>query len=517
MKNKTIITALGLLLVVGLGGVGLLVTQIGSWRPTVRPVAVLAQPAQIAPAHSNAAQVAGDYSGIVALQVTVTGVFSDTLATPPPPAAGASSLPALGSIDLALQLSQNGNTLSGYVSLDKTLVFSTEHTIQSGASMLEIGPYVYGAFDGTNLILTSERIATVLGGQSIQRQFRLTGAISQSDGSQLTGEYRETVWGVARQPVTVIGAFTLQRTVFDNTVPDTSNKAPEPVVDVATTVQGAAVTVNVLANDTDANGDALTVTSVSKPQFGTATTDGQQVTYTPNANFVGSDSFSYFISDGKDGTAASSVTVTVTGPGGANRSPTAANDSATTQQGVAVVINVTTNDADPDGDALTITIDRQPIHGAAQVEYNQIRYTPDANFSGTDLFTYVIADGKGGTATATVIITVIPTSGGNLPPTAGNDTVSTPQDSAITINVLANDADPDGDVLTVTIHTPPANGTATVDNGKIIYLPNNGFVGTDSFIYMVADSKGGATIATVTIIVTGSGGIPLYLPLIHRS
>jgi hypothetical protein len=80
---------------------------------------------------------------------------------------------------------------------------------------------------------------------------------------------------------------------------------------VATTPQGVAVTLSVLANDSDANGDALTVTSVSKPQFGAATTDGQRVTYTPGATFVGTDSFSYFVSDGRGGVATGSVTVSV--------------------------------------------------------------------------------------------------------------------------------------------------------------------------------------------------------------
>ncbi len=408
MKNKWLVTTLGLLLVLGISGVGMTLFRVNGLQSALNQVATQAQTAQVAPAQSNAAQIAGSYSGVVKLQFTLAGVYSDTLATPPPPASGTPAPPDLGSIDLALPINQTGNALSGYVSLDKTLIFTVEHTLPNGAASLQIGPYVNGSFDGTNVTLLSERVATNLSGQLIQRQFRLTGAVSQNDGSQLIGEYRETLWGAARQPVTVIGTFTLQRPVFDNNAPDISNKAPEPLADTAITGQGAAVTINVLANDTDANGDALTITSVSKPQFGAATTDGQSVTYTPNANFVGNDSFSYFVSDGKGGTAAGSVTLTVNGPGGFNQAPTAANDTATTPSGNAVTIDVLVNDADPNGDALMITIDGPPSHGTAAVNNGKIVYTPNAGFTGTDSFTYIVSDGKGGTATATVTITVTP-------------------------------------------------------------------------------------------------------------
>ncbi len=357
-------------------------------------------------AENGAAQLLGDYSGIVDLQFTLAGVYSDTLATPQPPAVGTPEAPDLGVIDLALNLSQNGSALSGYVSLDKTLVFTAAHTIQNGSTTLKTGPNVSGNFDGTNLTLRSEQVATTLSGQTIQRQFRLTGALTVADGSTISGEYRETLWGAARAPITLLGRFTLQRTVFATDAPDTSNKAPNTVADSATTAQGAAVTINVLANDTDVNGDTLTVSGVTTPQFGTATTNGQSVTYTPNAGFAGEDSFSYFVSDGHGNTAASSVSVTVNGPGGPNQAPTAANDSANTEAGAAVLIDVLGNDADANGDTLNISIDGPPQHGTAVVQNGKILYTPNSGFVGTDSFTYIVSDGKGGTASATVMVNV---------------------------------------------------------------------------------------------------------------
>lgn len=406
MKNKWFTIIIGLLLMAGMAGVALGVVNGRVLRRATPSTVTLAPVAQNQPAQSSAAQIIGTYSGAVKLNVTVGGVYSDTLATPPPPSAGTPTPPDLGSIDLSLQLTQTGNALTGYVSLDKTLVYSVEHTLGAGAASLKIGPYVSGAFDGVNLTLQSERITLVVSGRTVQRQFRLTGTSTASDGGQVSGEYRETLWGYASVPVTVIGAFTLQRPGFGSAVPVTTNQAPDVVVDTATTAQGVAVTINVLANDTAANSGALTITSVSKPQFGTVTTNGQTVTYTPNATFVGNDSFSYFVSDGKGGIATGSVTITVNGPGGPNQAPTAANDTATATSGNAVTIDVLLNDADPNGDALTITIDGPPANGTATVNNGKVVYTPNAGFTGSDSFTYIVSDGKGGTAAGAVTITV---------------------------------------------------------------------------------------------------------------
>ena len=246
----------------------------------------------------------------------MAGVYSDTLATPMPPDQGGPTLPDLGSIDLSLQLTPTGSVLTGYVKLDKTLIYSVEHTLGTGPASIKIGPYVGGIYDGTNLVLQSEKVGLVVSGRAVQRQFRLTGQLASADGGQVTGEYRETLWGYAPAPVTVIGTFTLQRPGYGSPVPVTGSSSVDAVADTAVTAPGVPVTINVLANDKDATGArSLAVASVSKPQFGTATTDGKSVTYTPNANFTGTDSFSYFVTSAGGATAGGSVTVTVTGSG----------------------------------------------------------------------------------------------------------------------------------------------------------------------------------------------------------
>lgn len=389
-------------------GLALLITVmglLGLLHADTRQPATMTQPAQIAPAQAAAGPLDGNYSGAVDLEWTLVGVLSDPLPTPTPAPAGTPAPPDLGAIDLALQLSQNGNAVTGYVDLAKTLVYSVEHTLP-GPPVVKTGPNVQGTFDGTNLALTAEQVSVNLNGRTVQRQFSLTGTAVGGNPAIISGQYRETLWGYASQPVTVVGNFTLQRPVFDQNAPDTSNKTPDAVADSAITGQGAAVTLNVVANDADANGDALTVLSVSKPQFGTAATDGQNVTYTPNAAFVGEDHFTYIVSDGKGAQAAGSVTVTVNGASGPNQPPTATNDSMGTTPGTAVTINVLGNDSDPNGDTLSISIDSQPAHGTAVVQNGQIVYTPAAGYVGGDSFTYIVSDGKGGTATATVTVNI---------------------------------------------------------------------------------------------------------------
>ena len=316
MQTKWSKLAIGVLLLAGCAAVlwalshslGLRTAAAASAAGTLAPAA---QAQAAAPA--AAAQIQGAYSGPVKLNVTVAGVYSDTLATPMPPDQGGPTLPDLGSIDLSLQLTPTGGVLTGYVNLDKTLIYSVEHTLGTGPTSVKIGPYVGGIFDGANFVLQSEKVGLVVSGRAVQRQFRLMGQLTSADGGQVAGEYRETLWGYAPAPVTVIGTFTLQRPGYGSPAPVAGSSRVDAVADTAVTAPGVPVTINVLANDTDANGSPLAITSVSKPQFGTATTDGKSVTYTPNGNFNGTDSFSYFVTSAGGGTAGSSVTVTVTG------------------------------------------------------------------------------------------------------------------------------------------------------------------------------------------------------------
>ena len=283
------------------------------------------------------------------------------------------------------------------------------------------------------------------------------------------------------------------------------NDAPVAADDAASTPEDTAVTINVLGNDTDVDGDPLTITNVSAPANGTATIVGGQIVYTPNPDFNGTDTITYTISDGKGGTDTATVTVTV---GGVNDAPVAVDDTATTPEDTAITLNPLANDTDPDGDTLSIV--GTPVSangGTVTVNPNgTINYTPAPNFNGTDTITYTVTDPSGATDTATITVNVTPV---NDAPVAGDDAVSTPEDTAVTIDVLANDTDVDGDTLSVAGLTPPANGTVQVVAGKIVYTPNANFNGTDSFTYTVSDGNGGTDVATVTVNVGGVNDAPV--------
>ena len=171
------------------------------------------------------------------------------------------------------------------------------------------------------------------------------------------------------------------------------NDLPVANDDAATTSEGSAIVIAVLANDTDVDGDTLSVSAVTQGSNGSVGNNGSTVSYTPNANFNGTDSFTYAVDDGAGGTATATVTVTVTA---VNNPPVAADDSATTNEDTAVTISVLANDTDVDGPTLTVSTVSGAANGAIANNGTDVTYTPNANFNGTDSFTYTVSDGAGG-------------------------------------------------------------------------------------------------------------------------
>ncbi len=283
------------------------------------------------------------------------------------------------------------------------------------------------------------------------------------------------------------------------------NDAPTAGSDTATTTEDTAAAVNVLANDTDPDGDSLAVTAVTQPAHGSATFTASGVTYTPAANYNGADSFTYTISDGNGGTATGTVSVTITA---VNDPPSAGADSATTAEDTAKSISVLTNDSDSDGDTLTVTAVTQPAHGSATFTASGVTYTPAANYNGTDSFTYTVSDGNGGSATGTVNITVTSV---NDAPSASADSATTAEDTAKSISVLTNDSDPDGDTLSVTAVTQPAHGSVTFTASGVTYTPAANYNGADSFTYTISDGNGGTSTGTVSISITAVNDPPVAI------
>ena len=283
--------------------------------------------------------------------------------------------------------------------------------------------------------------------------------------------------------------------IASNTCQGGGNTAPAAGDDEALTQMGTAVNVDVLANDSDADGDTLTVSSVGQPSNGAASANGGSITYTPNAGFHGSDAFTYTVSDGNGGSDTAQVTVRV------NAAPLAQDDAAATNEDQPATIDAAANDRDSDGDSLTVSSVSQPANGSASANADgSISYVPNANFHGPDTFTYTIGDGNGGSDSATVTVNV---SAVNDAPNAVDDNAATAKNKTVRISVLANDSDVDGDAVTVSSVSPAPNGTVSIRNdGTVSYRPRPNFTGTDSFTYTIRDASGGADTATVTVTVT---------------
>ena len=276
--------------------------------------------------------------------------------------------------------------------------------------------------------------------------------------------------------------------------------------DTARTARGVPIVIAVVANDEGGN---LMISGYTQPTAGTlALNPDRTFTYTPGPAFEGIDGFAYTIRDGVGGTAEGDVRIFVARP---NTVPEAANDAATVELGASVAIPVLANDGDADGDPLAIIGLDAPAHGTITVLPDQsIRYAPQADFAGIDSFTYTVGDGQGGTAEASVTITVtVP----NRPPVAQPDRATTVAGSPVTIDALANDNDPEGNPVALAGMEMPGQGSLalTADN-RFVYTPRPGFVGEDSFSYTIRDSAGATARGDVTVTVTPRNAPPTAVP-----
>lgn len=271
---------------------------------------------------------------------------------------------------------------------------------------------------------------------------------------------------------------------------------PKATNDAKTAQENTPYTFDPRTNDSDPNGDPITILSATGGANGTVVVNsGSTLTYTPQANYRGGDTFTYTITDGLDGSATATVTMTVNGK------PFAGTDVKSTTKNVALTFDPRVNDTDPDANPLTISAKTNGAHGTvAIVGGAQLTFTPATNYVGTDSFTYTISDGKGGTAVGTVQMTIV---GGAEPPNAVDDadeiiTVPGAPLQSLTVVVLNNDSDPNNDPLTITAVSTPTNSASAAINGSVIDVTGIR-MGTTTFTYTISDGNGGSDTATVTI------------------
>jgi RHS repeat-associated protein len=260
---------------------------------------------------------------------------------------------------------------------------------------------------------------------------------------------------------------------------------------------------SVLENDSDVDGDTLTAVLVATTSNGslTLTADGT-FTYAPNADFNGTDSFTYTADDGLLNGNTSTVTITVNA---VNDTPVASNDAYTVDEdGVLnALTSVLVNDSDIDGDAMTAILVSSTSNGTLALNADgTFTYTPNADFNGLDSFAYMANDGTTDSNVATVQITV---NAVNDAPVAANDSYTVDEDGTLNVSAagaLANDTDADGDPLTASLVTNVSNGTLSLNSdGSFTYTPNSDYNGTDTFTYEASDGtlQSGAAIVSITV------------------
>ena len=276
------------------------------------------------------------------------------------------------------------------------------------------------------------------------------------------------------------------------------NIEPQAIDDQITMNEDVVTTLNVVDNDVDDETSGLSISSFTTPNNGTLTLQGQQFNYRPDLDFSGSDQFSYTIRDSGGLESTASVTLTVLAM---NDLPVPVDQALSTEEDNALSIGLEGSDIDSAN--LTFSIFNDPQNGSlSELDSitNSVVYTPNANFNGIDEFTFRVHDGQDYSAAGTITIAV---SGTPDDPIAVNDSyVVIPNQQNVTGDVFENDFEVDDDVIKLVSHTQPQNGISYSNNdGTFTYIPNEDYVGTDSFVYTIEDSTGATADGTVELIV----------------
>ena len=286
-----------------------------------------------------------------------------------------------------------------------------------------------------------------------------------------------------------------------------STAAPTPTTATSqTTQEDGSTTISLTA--TDPNGQAVTFAITTDPTNGTATLSGTDITYTPNANFYGTDSFDYTASNGTYTSDPVTITITVEGQ---DDEPTTNDISATTDEDTAVTLTLDATEID--GDNYSFSIISQPTNGTlGSINGNQVEYTPNQDFNETDTFTFEATDDRTfrrNVATATITVNPV-----NDAPVANDVTASMNENKEFTrlmpVTITLDATDVEGDDLTFSIVGTPSNGTlGSISDNQIIYTPSQDWNGEDTFTYKANDGTADSNTATVTVTVTSVNDAPV--------
>lgn len=304
--------------------------------------------------------------------------------------------------------------------------------------------------------------------------------------------------------------FRLDDVALTGTALPPPNIPPVALAGVASTDEDTAVVIPLSA--TDLNGDPLTYSIVTAPSNGTLSGSGASRTYTPNADYSGSDSFTFKANDGLADSNNALVLITVNP---VNDAPVANDDAYSTPEDTELLVSapgVLANDGDIDSGSVTPSVVAPASNGTVTLNPDgSFSYLPNTGFSGVDTFTYTLDDGFLTCVTAATV--TINVSSVNVTPVANDDSYSTPEDTALVegaAGVLTNDTDGDADPLTAVLDSTTTNGVLVLNaDGSFTYTPNVGFNGVDSFTYKANDGTLSSSVATVSITVSPVNDAPV--------
>lgn len=275
------------------------------------------------------------------------------------------------------------------------------------------------------------------------------------------------------------------------------NDAPVSVALEKTTREDSLLEITLQASDVD--GDTLTYEIVEQPQFGAAVIENGVITYIPNLNYHGTDTIRYVAKDDESTSNVALISINVTP---VNDMPVAEALALTVDEDTN--LNIELSGTDVDGDAITFVVETQPEHGSLSGSGSSLVYTPDPNYHGNDVFTYLVNDGAVNSETVAVNITVNPV---NDAPVASSGVYSTNEDSPQAITL--GGADVDGDLLTYVVVDQPASGTLSGTGQNLTFVPMVNMHGQVIFTYKVSDGELESNVETVTINVLPVNDAPV--------
>lgn len=251
--------------------------------------------------------------------------------------------------------------------------------------------------------------------------------------------------------------------------------------------------VDITLDGSDADGDALQFTIIDQPANGTLSGVPPLVTYTPNPNFAGSDSFTYQVSDGLAQSNNATVGLSISD---VNNAPVVSIFTLSTDEDVTVTESLVATDGD--NDPVTFSVTAPPSHGSYSIDGANISYTPNEDYFGTDQLTLVASDGVLDSDPVEILISVTAT---NDAPVASDIDANTIAGLATQFQAVISDIDNEQDTLSVLVESQPLNGSVTVSDSLLIYTPAQGFVGEDTFTYLASDGSESSEPATATVTV----------------